>query len=74
MVSSRPYPYQIAECDAMVALKQKKKISIELLGVSPDTVLRDWKLAKTWLARKMKKYRISNHLSQADAEPIETDF
>jgi RNA polymerase sigma-70 factor (ECF subfamily) len=27
----------------------------EVLGVSPDTVLRDWKLAKTWLAREMKK-------------------
>ncbi len=27
----------------------------EALGVSPDTVLRDWKLAKTWLAREMNK-------------------
>jgi RNA polymerase sigma factor (TIGR02999 family) len=27
----------------------------EVLGVSHDTVLRDWKLAKTWLAREMKK-------------------
>jgi len=27
----------------------------EVLGVSPDTVLRDWKLAKTWLARELKK-------------------
>ena len=27
----------------------------EVLGVSPDTVLRDWKFAKTWLAREMKK-------------------
>ena len=27
----------------------------EVLGVSPDTVLRDWKLARTWLAREMKK-------------------
>jgi len=25
----------------------------EVLKVSPDTVLRDWKLAKTWLAREM---------------------
>jgi RNA polymerase sigma-70 factor, ECF subfamily len=29
--------------------------SAEVLGVSPDTVLRDWKLAKSWLAREMKK-------------------
>jgi len=27
----------------------------EVLGVSPDTVLRDWALAKTWLARELKK-------------------
>jgi RNA polymerase sigma factor (TIGR02999 family) len=27
----------------------------EVLKVSPDTVLRDWKLAKVWLAREMKK-------------------
>ncbi len=25
----------------------------EVLGVSPDTVMRDWKLAKAWLARQM---------------------
>jgi len=27
----------------------------EVLKVSPDTVLRDWKLAKVWLLREMKK-------------------
>ena len=27
----------------------------EVIGVSPDTVLRDWKLAKAWLARELKK-------------------
>lgn len=27
----------------------------EALGVSPDTVLRDWKLARAWLARELKK-------------------
>jgi RNA polymerase sigma-70 factor, ECF subfamily len=32
----------------------------EVLGVSHDTVSRDWKLAKTWLAREMKKTRNSN--------------
>jgi len=27
----------------------------EVLKVSPDTILRDWRLAKTWLAREMGK-------------------
>ena len=27
----------------------------EVLRVSEDTVLRDWKLAKTWLLRELKK-------------------
>jgi RNA polymerase sigma factor (TIGR02999 family) len=27
----------------------------EVLGISPTTVLRDWKVAKAWLAREMKK-------------------
>ena len=25
------------------------------LGVSPDTVMRDWRLAKAWLLRELKK-------------------
>jgi len=29
----------------------------EVLRVSPQTVLRDWKLAKSWLVREMKKGR-----------------
>jgi len=29
--------------------------SAEVLKVSPDTVVRDWKLAKVWLLREMKK-------------------
>ena len=29
----------------------------EVLKVSPDTVLRDWRLAKVWLARELKKGR-----------------
>ena len=29
----------------------------EVLKVSPDTVLRDWRLAKAWLGREMKKER-----------------
>jgi RNA polymerase sigma factor (TIGR02999 family) len=29
----------------------------EVLKISPDTVLRDWKLAKAWLAREMGKGR-----------------
>jgi RNA polymerase sigma factor (TIGR02999 family) len=33
----------------------------EVLGVSPDTVRRDWTLARTWLAREMKKQaRVKN--------------
>jgi RNA polymerase sigma-70 factor (ECF subfamily) len=27
----------------------------EVLGISPDTVLRDWKLARSWLAREIEK-------------------
>ncbi len=27
----------------------------EVLGVSPDTIKRDWKLAKAWLARELRK-------------------
>ncbi len=27
----------------------------EVLDVSEDTVLRDWKLAKTWLLRELKR-------------------
>ncbi|MFY9611077.1 MAG: sigma-70 family RNA polymerase sigma factor [Blastocatellia bacterium] len=27
----------------------------EALGVSPDTVMRDWRLAKTWLRRELSK-------------------
>ena len=27
----------------------------EVLGISRQTVMRDWKLAKTWLAREMNK-------------------
>ena len=27
----------------------------EVLKVSPDTVLRDWRLAKVWLAREMRE-------------------
>jgi RNA polymerase sigma factor (TIGR02999 family) len=27
----------------------------EVLGISPDTVLRDWKMAKVWLLREIKR-------------------
>jgi len=27
----------------------------EVLKISPDTILRDWRLAKAWLAREMRK-------------------
>ena len=29
----------------------------EVLGISPDTVKRDWKLAKAWLFRELKRQR-----------------
>jgi RNA polymerase sigma factor (TIGR02999 family) len=29
--------------------------SAEVLGVSPQTVMRDWKLAKAWLTRELQK-------------------
>jgi RNA polymerase sigma-70 factor (ECF subfamily) len=32
----------------------------EVLGVSPDTVVRDWRLAKIWLAREVKKSAEAN--------------
>jgi RNA polymerase sigma factor (TIGR02999 family) len=32
----------------------------EVLGVSPDTVVRDWRLAKVWLAREVKKSAEAN--------------
>jgi RNA polymerase sigma factor (TIGR02999 family) len=32
----------------------------EVLKVSPDTVLRDWRLAKVWLAREMAKAAASS--------------
>jgi RNA polymerase sigma-70 factor (ECF subfamily) len=32
----------------------------EVLGVCADTVVRDWRLAKTWLAREMKKSAAEN--------------
>ena len=31
------------------------KETAEVLGVCIDTVMRDWKFAKTWLAREMNK-------------------
>lgn len=35
----------------------KVKVVAEVLKVSPDTVLRDWKLAKTWLLSEHKGER-----------------
>jgi len=32
----------------------------EVLGVCPDTVVRDWRLAKVWLAREVKKSAEAN--------------
>lgn len=36
------------------------KETAEVLKVSPDTVLRDWRLAKAWLAREMGKSETSD--------------
>jgi RNA polymerase sigma-70 factor, ECF subfamily len=38
----------------------------EVLGISPDTVLRDWKLARTWLAREMKKAAAGSKVKDRD--------
>jgi RNA polymerase sigma-70 factor (ECF subfamily) len=35
------------------------KETAEVLKVSPDTIFRDWRLAKTWLAREMGKAEAS---------------
>jgi len=32
----------------------------EVLGVCRDTVVRDWKFAKAWLAQEMKKSAVDN--------------
>jgi RNA polymerase sigma factor (TIGR02999 family) len=34
---------------------QSVEETAEMLGVSPQTVLRDWKLSKAWLLREMKR-------------------
>jgi RNA polymerase sigma factor (TIGR02999 family) len=33
----------------------------EVLKVSPETVMRDWRLAKAWLAREMGKSEAARH-------------
>lgn len=33
----------------------------EVLRVSPETVMRDWRLAKAWLAREMKRLEVSRN-------------
>jgi RNA polymerase sigma factor (TIGR02999 family) len=35
----------------------------EVLKVSPDTVMRDWRLAKAWLKREMRKEKSETHES-----------
>lgn len=39
----------------------------EVLKVSPDTVLRDWRLAKAWLAREMCNAEASKNEPGNDA-------
>jgi len=31
------------------------KETAEALGVSPETVMRDWKMAKAWLLRELRR-------------------
>jgi RNA polymerase sigma factor (sigma-70 family) len=48
---------------AAVVLREVEDLSYEeiseVLEVSPDTVMRDWKLAKAWLSRQMRPSRPS---------------
>jgi len=54
---------QLAEFDArkarVIELRFFGGLSVEetaeILGISPQSVMRDWKLAKAWLQREMKK-------------------
>jgi RNA polymerase sigma factor (TIGR02999 family) len=41
----------------------------ELLSVSPQTVLRDWKLSKAWLLREIKRGRTSSDERGGSADP-----
>jgi RNA polymerase sigma factor (TIGR02999 family) len=42
----------------------------EALGVSPDTVLRDWRLAKAWLGREMRKTTTAKRSAATRSEKI----
>src|SRR5262245_36368315 len=48
-----PRKSQVVEMRFFGGLSAKE--TAEVLNVSEDTVLRDWKLAKTWLLRELKK-------------------
>jgi RNA polymerase sigma factor (TIGR02999 family) len=51
--SSTPRKSQVVEMRFFGGLSAEE--TAEVLEVSEDTVLRDWKLAKTWLLRELKK-------------------
>jgi RNA polymerase sigma-70 factor, ECF subfamily len=67
-----------AALEALAAIDERKSRVVELrffggltenetaevLGISSDTVLRDWKAAKTWLAREMRKTGTESKRSQ----------
>ena len=52
-----PRKSQVVELRFFGGLSAKE--SAEVLKVSEETVLRDWKLAKSWLRRELKKERTS---------------
>ena len=41
--------------EKLVPRRLERAETAEVLRVLPDTVLRDWRLAKVWLAREMRK-------------------
>lgn len=53
LVAIDPRKSQVVELRFFGGLSAEE--SAEVLKVSPDTVLRDWKLSKVWLLREMKK-------------------
>jgi RNA polymerase sigma factor (sigma-70 family) len=42
--------------------------SAEVLGISPETVKRDWKLAKAWLLRELSRDKGCTNLNGARRE------
>lgn len=47
-----PRKARIVELRFFAGLEVKE--TAEVLGISPETVMRDWKLARAWLGRELK--------------------